>query len=591
MSSKSKQLLSSAMKRTTDWIFSQEVPSDITVRAAGATFALHKFPLVSKCGYIRKLLSQSTDVEPSSVELPDVPGGSEGFELAAKFCYGINFEIGTENIAMLRCVAEYLEMTEDYAVGNLVGRTEAYLNEVSLKSLPGAIMILHAAESLMPISEKVKLVGRCIDVIACAACGDGEFSRTGRTEGQNGAIVPVEGSYPKTMVEWWAEDLTVLRIDVFQRVIFAMLARGLKQHVTGPILMLYAQKSLRGLDVFGKGREKFEPHQEHEKRVLLEVIVSLLPREKNALPVSFLSTLLRAAKYLETTVACRLDLEKRIGMQLGQAVLDNLLIPSYSFTGDTCFDVDTVQRILMNYIGSDTEGKCSRDDADGGYTSPPPSDGERVGKLMENYLAEIASDRNLPVTKFINLAELVPEKSRAIEDGMYRAIDIYLKAHPSVGDTERKKICSLMDCQKLSRGACAHAAQNERLPVQTIVQVLYYEQQRLRDAVNGEREAPALTSKSNVNTDDLSSLKRENEDMKAELVKMKLKLREIEGTMCSSASETPMGSSTEKKPAQQRTSFVNLMTKKLGKLYTLGGLILIPKAKTKPAKNRRHSIS
>ncbi|KAK6126444.1 hypothetical protein DH2020_039832 [Rehmannia glutinosa] len=31
--------------------------------------------------------------------------------------------------------AEHLEMTEDYAVGNLVGRTKAYINEVALKSL------------------------------------------------------------------------------------------------------------------------------------------------------------------------------------------------------------------------------------------------------------------------------------------------------------------------------------------------------------------------------------------------------------------------------------------------------------------------
>lgn len=171
-------------------------------------------------------------------------------------------------------------------------------------------------------------------------------------------------------------------------------------------------------DVFGKGRKKIEPQTEHEKRVVLEMIVSLLPQEKDVVPVSFLSTLLRTAKFLETTVACRFGLEKRIGLQLGQAVLDNLLFPSSAFPGDTLFDVDTVERIMTNYIECEMEGKRSRDDA---------SDMERVGKLMENYLAEIASDRNLSVAKFINIAELVPEKSRATEDGIYRAVDIYLK--------------------------------------------------------------------------------------------------------------------------------------------------------------------
>lgn len=185
-------------------------------------------------------------------------------------------------------------------------------------------------------------------------------------------------------------------------------------------------------EIFGKGRKKIEPKQEHEKRVMLETIVSLLPREKNAISVSFLSMLLRAAIYLETTVACRLDLEKRMGLQLGQAVLDDLLIPSFSFTGDTLFDVDTVQRIMMNFLDYEMDGTRLCYNADDEFVSPPTSDIERVGKLMEDYLAEIASDRNLSISKFISLAELVPEQSRITEDGMYRAIDIYLKVYSLV---------------------------------------------------------------------------------------------------------------------------------------------------------------
>lgn len=205
-----------------------------------------QFPLVSKCGYIMKLMSEPNEADLSEVSLPDVPGGAEAFELAAKFCYGINFEISTENIAMLRCVAEYLEMTEDYTVGNLVGRTEAYLNEVVLKSLPGVISVLHRTETLIPVAEKVKLVSRCIDAIAFIACKESQTSVPGRATGLYGSKAMVM-SHPKTIVEWWAEDLTVLRIDVFQRVLMAMMGRGFKQYALGPILMLYAQKSLRGL--------------------------------------------------------------------------------------------------------------------------------------------------------------------------------------------------------------------------------------------------------------------------------------------------------------------------------------------------------
>ncbi|CAN0917897.1 BTB/POZ domain-containing protein SR1IP1 [Linum grandiflorum] len=584
------ELLSSAMKRTGEWIFSQEFSSEVTVYAGGTSFSLHKLPLVSKSGYIRKLVSESSDADSSEVHIPEIPGGPEAFELAAKFCYGINFEIGTENIGVLRCVAEYLEMTEDYAVGNLVSRAEAYLSEVTLKSLTGAISVLHSSQSLGPIAEQVKLVSRCIDAIAVMTCLESQFSRSA-VDGLLSSTV----SQSKPIVDWWAEDLTALRIDIFQRVFIAMVARGFKQYALGPLLMLYAQKSLRALETFGTGRRKIEAKEEHEKRVVVETIVRLLPKEKYALSVSFLSMLLRAAIYLETTVACRLDLEKRMASQLGQAVLDDLLIPA---NGDTLYDLDTVKRIMMNYIES---GYHANDD----YFSPSLTDMERVGKLMENYLAEIASDHNLPVSKFITLTELIPEQSRTVEDGMYRAIDIYLKAHPELSDMERKKVCSVMDCQKLSREACAHAAQNERLPAQTVVQVLYYEQQRLQGTMNsGDQSTPRVPLHStDIHTvsDELSSLKRENQDLKFELVKLKMKMKELEKSTTAAASSTagsPMSSinnrCADKPPLPpNKKSFINSVSKKLGKLYPFMRLdgVSASRPRTKPPKDRRHSIS
>ncbi|WJX55283.1 BTB/POZ domain-containing protein sr1ip1, variant 2 [Trifolium repens] len=619
LSLKKQELLSSAMKRTSDWIFSQEIPSDVNIQIGESSFTLHKFPLVSKCGYIRKLVSESNDTDVCFLDLSDdIPGGAEAFELAAKFCYGINFEINVENIAMLRCVAEFLEMTEDYAVGNLVGRTDAYLNDVALKTIAGSVSILHISESLLPIAEKAKLVSKCIDAIAYIACKESQLCTSGRSDsGSEGVMSSSISSQQRPIVDWWAEDLTVLRIDIFQRVLIAMMARGFKQFAIGPILMLYAQKSLRGLeqDIFGKGRKKIEPRQEHEKRVILETIVGLLPKERNAMSVSFLSMLLRAAIYLDTTVACRLDLEKRMATQLGQAVLDDLLIPSYSFTGDTLFDVDTVQRIMSNYLEFQI-GNHFVQKGDDEYFSPPQSDIERVGKLMENFLAEISTDQNLSVAKFISLAELIPEQSKPTEDGMYRALDIYLKAHPNLSDMERKKVCSVMDCQRLSREACAHAAQNDRLPVQMVVQVLYYEQQRLRDAMNGTEsgESPSNQAKLNVYSGDiqfnpvsneLKNLRRENQDLKLEVVKLKMKLKEIESSKIKStvvstvnspiANASPSQSHSADKPPLPRRSFISSVSKKLGKLSPfprVDGIVgPFTKTRTKQSKNRRHSIS
>ncbi|CAI9266737.1 unnamed protein product [Lactuca saligna] len=99
-------------------------------------------------------------------------------------------------------------------------------------------------------------------------------------------------------------------------------------------------------------------------------------------------------------------------------------------------------------------------------------------------------------------------------------------AHPTLSDMEKKKVCSLMDCEKLSREACAHAAQNDRLPVQTVVQVLFYQQQRLRDTMGGDgliavEPSTTITTAHHHHQQaiihELSWLIKENQDMKFEL--------------------------------------------------------------------------
>lgn len=187
-------------------------------------------------------------------------------------------------------------------------------------------------------------------------------------------------------------------------------------------------------DISGKRRKKIEARTEHEKRVVVETVVSLLPREKNALSVSFLSLLLRAAIYLETTVSCRVDLERRMSLQLGQAVLDDLLIPSYSLTGGTLFDVGTVKRIMKNFLEYEMVGnRLGSNDEEN--VSSSASEMEKVGKVMLDYLAEIASDSNLFVSEFISVAEVIPEQSRITEDVMYKAIDMYLKVYQLLNST------------------------------------------------------------------------------------------------------------------------------------------------------------
>ncbi|TXG57494.1 hypothetical protein EZV62_015323 [Acer yangbiense] len=77
-------------------IFS-DVAGDITIVVDGESFLLHKFPLVSRSGKIRKMVADAKDSNNSKLELLNLPGGPPAFELAMKFCYGMNFEITTVN--------------------------------------------------------------------------------------------------------------------------------------------------------------------------------------------------------------------------------------------------------------------------------------------------------------------------------------------------------------------------------------------------------------------------------------------------------------------------------------------------------------
>lgn len=106
------------------------------------------------------------DSNVSKLEFPGLPGGVETFELSAKFCCGINFEITTSNVASLCCAAEYLEMTKEYAEENLVSRTEVYMEEIVSQSLEKSLEVLQNCDNLLPLTEELKFVSRCIDAIS-----------------------------------------------------------------------------------------------------------------------------------------------------------------------------------------------------------------------------------------------------------------------------------------------------------------------------------------------------------------------------------------------------------------------------------------
>ncbi|XP_062078666.1 BTB/POZ domain-containing protein At5g48800 [Humulus lupulus] len=581
-------LAKSSRHRCSEWIF-RDVPSDITLEVSGTTFSLHKFPLVSRSGRIRKLVAEHRDSDISKVELLNLPGGAETFELAAKFCYGINFEIMSINVAQLCCVSDYLEMTEEYSKDNLGSRAEEYLESIVCKNLEMCVEVLQQCENLLPLADELKVVCRCIDAIASKACAEQIASSFSRLEYSSSGRLHMNRQ-TKCEGDWWIEDLSVLRIDLFQRVITAMKCRGVRPESIGVSLVSYAQKELT------KKSSLWNPSSQtkvdlvsgsngHEKLVV-ETIVGLLPVEKLAVPITFLFGLLRSAVMLDCTIACRLDLERRIGSQLDIATLDDLLIPSFRHSGDTLFDVDTVHRILVNFSQQDDSEEEMEDvsvfESDSPH-SPSQTALFKVAKLVDNYLAEIAPDANLKLAKFLVIADSLPDHARTLHDGLYRAIDIYLKAHQGLPEPDRKKLCKLIDFQKLSQEAGAHAAQNERLPLQSIVQVLYFEQIRLRNSLcssygdedgGGGGGGPKPTtihqswrissgalSAAMSPRDNYASLRRENRELKLELARLRMRLNDLE------REHVCMKRDMEKSSSRK---FMTSFSRKIGKLSFFG---------------------
>ncbi|GMN37866.1 hypothetical protein TIFTF001_007173 [Ficus carica] len=463
-----------------------ELASDITLNVGDVKFYLHKFPLLSKSAQLQKLVTTASDDQSDGVYIDDIPGGSDAFEICAKFCYGMTVTLNAHNVVVARCAAEYLGMHETIEKGNLIYKIDVFLSSSIFRSWKDSIIVLQTTNSLLSMPEELKLVGRCVESIAAKASVD--VSKVDWSYTYNRKKLPeeignndpnwngvVKRSVPK---DWWVEDLCELEIDLYKRVLATIKSKALvSNEVIGEALKACAYRRLPG---FSKGMIQCGDMAKHQSMV--DAIVWLLPAEKGSVSCSFLLRLLKAANLVGSGDTVKEELVRRIGQQLEEASVNDILIRATE-EETMMYDVSVVQRIVEVFLKQDLNSEIeSVEDEDQLPRMRPGilSDASKlmVAKLIDGYLAEIAKDPNLPLSTFVELAEMVLGISRPAHDGIYRAIDMYLKEHPGISKSKRKKICKLMDCKKLSVDACMHAVQNERLPLRVVVQVLYFEQVR-----------------------------------------------------------------------------------------------------------------
>ncbi|KAM0888239.1 hypothetical protein ACQ4PT_028484 [Festuca glaucescens] len=479
------------------------VATDLQILVGNCLYHLHKFPLLSKCLLLQALCAEPGCGDGDVIELAGFPGGAEAFEACAKFCYGITITVSARNLVPLRCAAAHLGMSEAADRGNLAAKLDSFLASCLLRRWKDALAVLHSTRHGAPLCEELGLTSRCVDAVAVLIASPA-------------ASMPAKST---SASPWWAHDVAELGVDMFWRIMVAVKSTGaVHEKTVGDALKAYARRWLPNVakdaeqpfDDAAIAADDSVKQVTTRHRLLLEKIVSLLPVDKDAVSCAFLLKLLKAANILSASAASKAELVRRVAWQLEEASVSDLLIPSVSCVNDMLYDVDAVAAILDEFAlrhaaataqpaqppaGSPDDDsparsgghRRSRSDESVGFDGARRSSSAapvsqfalaRVGRLVDAFLIEVAKDPKLPVDKLLAIAEAVPDSARPEHDGLYKVVDSYLKAHPEMSKSARKRLCRALNCRKLSEKACSHAAQNELLPLRVVVQVLFSEHAR-----------------------------------------------------------------------------------------------------------------
>ncbi|KAK3130084.1 hypothetical protein QOZ80_6BG0488680 [Eleusine coracana subsp. coracana] len=459
-----------------------DLATDVVVHVAEVKFYLHKFPLLSKSSKLQRLVIKATEEGSDDVHIDDLPGGAKTFEICAKFCYGMVVTLSPHNVVATRCAAEYLEMTEDMEKGNLIFKIEVFINSSILRSWKDSIIVLQSTKALLPWSEELKIVGRCIDAIASKTSVDPVNVTWSYSHGKKGVacteIVEATGKTSIAPKDWWVEDLCELDVDLYKRVMVAIKSKGrMSPELIGEALKAYAVRWLPDSYDALVSEDYMRRNQ-----CLVETIIWLLPSDKSSgCSCRFLLKLLKVAILVGAGEHVKEELMRRISFQLHKASVKDLLLPASS-PNDGTYDVRLVHNLVQRFVArtalSHNGDFVEKSDEKMIELNFEQESTLSLGELVDSYLSEVASDPDLSLSTFVELATTVPESARPVHDSLYYAVDAYLKEHQDISKADKKKICSLIDVKKISIEASMHATQNDRLPLRLVVQVLFFQQLR-----------------------------------------------------------------------------------------------------------------
>ncbi|GLJ53570.1 hypothetical protein SUGI_1142810 [Cryptomeria japonica] len=453
------------------WSEATGFSTNIAVHIMGSSYHLHKLPLVSMSGYFNRKLKEANEIH-----LNCCPGGAETFELIVAHCYGCMISMEPSTIAAIRCASDFFEMTEDYSRGNLCKRSHRYFKDTILKNWDHAIEALRCCEELHPIAQYRGIVSTCIEAISQLTCTAIE-----KRAPVLFPLAPMELTFGGGHMENLINDLITLPLDYFRQIIESIRRKCINEKFICRSLFLYTDRSIfdrvdfQGLNVM--------KDKSCEMKVEVECVVKLLPMDKDIVPVTFLFGLLRCSLAWNADKGCSFKLENRISSQLDQATAADFLLPLKNYNDEIddlgILEIESMQHIVSLFMSQQTDVGEESDYtlfSEGNASSHSSTSSNpfvcNVAKVWDEYLTEIATYSNVSPAIFLDLVETVPSSSRPVHDQLYKAIDLYLKMHSQISETDRTNICKMLNCQRLSEEVCFHAVRNEFMPLRMIVQAI-----------------------------------------------------------------------------------------------------------------------
>nr|GLL34516.1 BTB/POZ domain-containing protein At5g17580-like [Ipomoea trifida] len=450
-------------------------------------------------------------------------------------------------------------MTEDHRPNNLLRMALVYFQHNVLSSWNKSIKALKSAESVFHQAVELRLVDACAEAIITHALDNPLFlgepaakkaTHEDDSEGEENAYRP---NVSRRLFDWKSEDLTILSIRLYEPIMREMVRRNVHPEYIAASLCQYAKNwvynSIKG------GEDDSTAYKRNSMREIIEAVERVLPREKGLISSTSLFEMLQSAISLDASAECRDGLELRIGKQLDQATVKDLLIPYHGYAKDEKYDTECVKRIVTNYYHN--------------YISSEKSGLIKVAELIEDFLAEVASDIDLKVDTFTSLAELsasVSDETKRHSDGIYRAIEIYLDKHKYLTQWEREQVCNVLDCNKLSPEACQHAAQSAWLPLRLVVQILFAGQLHLRDTITKEIQTSdhGLLKFDKEEEEEPVRTSNSEDEVRAEMEKMGNKVLELERECNIMRMEIQKGCCSSSKLKNEKLSMWKEMKRKFG---------------------------